>query len=76
MCSEILCYLSKDACSVEVSDAQKLPVQKAPKHPVQDWLLRLEENKQINFDLFGFCGFIPANTLEILYFELGLDTVK
>lgn len=48
MCSEILCYLSKDACSVEVSDAQKLPVQKAPKHPVQDLLIELEKNKQAN----------------------------
>lgn len=76
MCSEILCYLSKDACSVEVSDAQKLPVQKAPKHPVQDLLIELEKNKQRNGDLFAFSDFIPTNTLESLSFGLGLGTVE
>lgn len=46
MCSEILCYLNKDACSVEVSAALTLPVQKAPKHPLQRSLVELEKKQQ------------------------------
>lgn len=37
----MLCYLTKDDCGVKVSATQKLPMQKAPKHPLQDLCIEL-----------------------------------
>lgn len=78
MCSEILCYLSKDACSVGVLDAQKPPGQGSAKHPGQDLFIKLEKKQQTKKTLgqFGLCDFIPTDTLEILSSGSGLNTVK
>lgn len=77
MCSEILCYLSKDACSVGVLDAQKPPGQESAKHPGQDLFTKLEEKQQtkICVCLASVTSFLQT-PLEILFSGLGLNTVK
>lgn len=77
MCSEILCYLSKDACSVGVLDAQKAPGQGSAEQPGQELFIKVEKtSKQKALGQFGFCDFIPTDTLGILSSGLGLNTIK
>lgn len=51
MCSEILCYLAKDDCGMEVSATQKLPM-----HPLQDLCTELviKRGKNINSLLIDY----------------------
>lgn len=51
-----------------VLDAQKPPGQESAKYPGQDLFIKVEKKtaNKITLGVFGLCGFIPADTLEIL----------
>lgn len=70
MCSEILCYLSKDACGVGSLRDTEIPRAQSPECPLWNLLIKLDKTKHICIYLATVTSFLQPHWKSFL---LGWD---